>query len=43
MSLPLSPSEKADVLAMGEEINARTQANYLDIMQEFDALSEPEW
>ena len=41
--LELSPSEKADVLAMGEEINARTRANYFDIMQEFDALSDPEW
>jgi len=40
--LTLSPAEKADILAMGEEINARTQANYRDIMQEYDALSEPE-
>jgi len=36
--LPLSPAEKADVLAMGEEINARTQANYMDIMQEYDDI-----
>ena len=41
--LKLSPQEKEDIRAMGEEINARTRAHYMDIMQEYDALNEPEY